>query len=100
MYIEKFELDEKQYTEEVRLLSFKDGSQIKILGEAGKIVYISPNNQKLMTEEYQNERWLQLFTTPENFGEGVYDIDIKNGSISTFDKESNKFKTKGNYKIM
>ena len=95
MYIEKFEIEEKQFTEEVRLLSFKDGSQIKILGQMGKIVYISPNKNQLQTPEYLNERWLQLFTTSENFGEGVYDVDLKNGSISTYDKESNRFKTKG-----
>lgn len=49
MYIEKFEIEEKQFTEEVRLLSFKDGSQIKILGQSGKIVYISPNKNQLQT---------------------------------------------------
>ena len=51
-------------------------------------------------ESSLNERWLQLFTTVENHKEGVYDIDLKEGSILTKDGESNVFKVKGNLSLI
>ena len=86
MYIEQYELNDQLVKEEVRILSFVDGSQLRVLGSQGRMVYISPYGDRIPTQEYLHERWLQLFTTPDNFSEGVYDIDINAGSIATHDK--------------
>lgn len=38
------------------------------------------------------ESWLQLYTTRDNWKEGCYHVNLKEGSIETVDSESNCFK--------
>ena len=67
---------------------------IRICGSSGKIVYLSPQQTNILTEEYLNERWLQLFTTKNNHTEGIFDIDLIDGIIENRDLETNHFTTK------
>lgn len=80
-YVETYEKNGKIHNEEMRLLTFKDSSMLRIEGSSRKAIYLSPNINCVLTEQYLNERWLQLFTTTTNHGEGVFDIDLNLGSI-------------------
>lgn len=70
-------------------MTFRDGSILKI-NHAGLLTFL--HRHESQDKHALHERWLQLFTNPEYHNEGVYDVDLINGSISTKDKESNIFK--------
>lgn len=67
-YTERFEKGGSIQTEEVRLIAYKDGSVLKINSREAKIVFNSPDDNQLLTEDALNKRWLQTFTTPANHG--------------------------------
>jgi hypothetical protein len=70
-------------------MTFRDGSILKI-NQAGLLTFL--HGHESQDKHILHERWLQLFTNPEYHGEGVYDVDLFNGSIATKDRESNIFK--------
>ncbi len=65
------------------MMTFRDGSMLKI-NHQGLLTFLneSQNNH----EDILHERWLQLFTNPEYHSEGVYDVDLIEGTITTKDK--------------
>lgn len=88
-YTECVDRDSTTTNESVKIITFRDGSMMKI-NHAGLLTFLHENESD--DQSILHERWLQLFTNPEYHGEGVYDVDIFKGTISTKDKESNIFK--------
>lgn len=73
----------------MKIVTFRDGSLLKV-NHSCLITFLNGTDSK--DEGLLHERWLQLFTNPEYHSEGVYDVDLLQGAISTKDKESNIFK--------
>lgn len=48
-YTERFDKNGKIFTEEVRLITHRDGSMIKVNSRSGTIVYVSPSPHQLLT---------------------------------------------------
>ena len=61
-YTEKIDKETEQVTEEVRLLSYADGSVLKTTS-TGLATFLHPSDNR--DPQHLHERWLQLFTDPQ-----------------------------------
>jgi hypothetical protein len=53
-----------------------EGSVLKAVGD-GSLVFIANEDRVKLDQQGNTEYWLQLFTTKENWREGVYHMDIE-----------------------
>lgn len=90
LYHERVERDGVHTVSPVRLVCLQEGSLLKVCPQ--ELIYIANEDRERMDRLDPVESWLQLFTTRENWKEGVYHIDLAEGSMQTQDSEGNHFK--------